>query len=107
MEVSTSNRGERRAEWLLIVMAAGIVGITGVVSALALIGEWWFLAATMATLLACAVGVVLMILRLLAETGDPVRGGRTAEALDASGAGDSGRTRGRRTATPTPALGGI
>ncbi len=106
MEANTSNRGERRAEWLLIAMAAGIVGITALVWALAVVGEWWFLAVTMATLLGCAGGVVSLILRLLERPGDAVPVARTAPSPSGAGRSDAARPRGRRPAATTPALGG-
>ena len=106
MDANTSNRSERRGEWLLIVMAAGIVGITALVCALAMVGEWWFLALTMGTLLCCAGVVVSMILRLLAQAGDTVAQARTAPVRSEAVRGDAARSRGRRPAGTTPALGG-
>ncbi len=105
MDARNEERGESRAELLLIVMAAGIVGVSALVGALALVDEWWFLAATMIALLACAGGVVAMILRLLAQTGDPVRENQIAQPAVAAQPADVARPRSRRPATK-PALGG-
>ena len=93
MDAKDNERNERRGEPLLIVMATGIVGVTALISALALVGGWWFLAATMATLLACAGGVVAMILRLLAQTGDPAPAPAIAHSPVAVRRADSARTR--------------
>lgn len=98
-------RGERRAEPLLLTMATGIVGITALVAALALVDAWWFLAATVAALLGCAGGVVALILRLLAQTGDPVPVRQIAPSHVAAEATGIPRAR-SRTAPATPAFGG-
>jgi hypothetical protein len=102
MDANGIDRSERRAEPLLLVMSAGIVGITGVIAAMALIGEWWFLAATMATLLASAGGVVAMILRLLAQASDTVPARRTARRPLATEPTEAAT--GRRPAATAPAL---
>ncbi|CAA9481120.1 MAG: hypothetical protein AVDCRST_MAG69-780, partial [uncultured Solirubrobacteraceae bacterium] len=104
MGARRQDRGERRAESLLVVMAAGIVGVTGVIAVLALVGEWWFLAMTMATLLACAGGVVAMILRLLAQAGDPVPVRQAATSSIAARPTEAAPPR-SRSVTSTPALG--
>lgn len=105
MQAKADSGTERRAESLLVAMAWGIVAVIALVGALALVGEWRLLAATMATLLTCAGGVVAMILALLAQTGDALPPRPPAKRHSAVRPADGARPRGRWAAA-APALGG-
>ena len=64
--------GDRHSgEALFAAMATGIAGVTALIAAMSVVGEWWALAATFGVLVATTIAIVLMISARLAETGDP------------------------------------
>lgn len=79
--------------------AAGGVMVMGLIPLTAVVGEWWLLGATFATLLATAGLVVLGLFGLLAQTGESAAKARAATKRRAPAG-----TRAERTRSPRRAL---